>query len=186
MARCSVRYHLLLVRSCMGQISLPRPHSGRVATHLGCVRQRGCVRHVVALERSLRPLATRLVLSVFPSLGRDAAGYIRIQVPHPVLRCRTPLRATRVACRVHHACHRYRSQSEEVRIRGECVGVCKSSNDDPQPMLSIPLIRQRGDTRAVETPLPALVVCNHSAGIELLQTACAHRGPGSFNDVRSP
>jgi len=81
MARCSVLYHLLLVRSCVGQISLPRAHSGRVATHLGCVRQRSCVRHVIALERSLRPLATRLILSVFPSRGRDAAGRIRVQVP---------------------------------------------------------------------------------------------------------
>ena len=82
--------------------------------------------------------------------------------------------------------YRYWSQSEEVRIRVECVGVCKSSNDDPQPMLSIPLMRQRGDTQAVEAPLPALVVCNHSAGIGLPQTACAHRGSGSFNDIRSP
>ena len=81
MACCIVRYHLLLVRSGMGQISLPRPHSGRVATHLSCVRQRSCVRHVIALGRSLRPLATRLIISVFPSLGRDAAGCIRVQVP---------------------------------------------------------------------------------------------------------
>ena len=81
MACCSVRYHLLLVRLDIGQISLLCSYSGRVATHLSCVHQRSCVRHVIALERSLRPLATRLILSVFPSLGRDAAGCIRIQVP---------------------------------------------------------------------------------------------------------